>query len=415
MTSKFQKSLQHVRQKVRGEKTSPAPLEITGNGPLCSLPPEILVLIAQHLPPSSLAILTLCSKALRYKLGAKYNKADIKNTMESFAHKYPPVQYFLKIYWTYHQNAWTPSLTPNLPELKMFLYLLARDSTSEIFCFRCERQHSPNKSDWVTPWRPWSWGNCESLDGHYLRYYYGRYFHFERAQLAMQKHRRGISPKKEIKRLTDLSSIPNSSSGMWPDMRTLRSVEAKIISNRLYIKAVRTRDCTDETSGTSYEKIRRRLYICPHLLEIECIVRNIIDGCSVRDGPHQDESKIDASTLSQCKYCLTEMRLEFLESKKLFSNSRRIVVTTWQDFGNLSHPSNSDWVAHLATEVPYSVVKFPLGSIRNAFEGTSPEGWFLKMARRMQDNTYTPQIYVGGNQITRTTDQLSNFYSLVDF
>lgn len=368
MISKIQKSLRQVKQKVRGEKSCAPLLQVVGNGPLCSLPTEILLIIAKYLQPSSLAILTLCSKVLRYKLGAKYHKADIRNSVESFAHKYPPIQYFLKIYWTYHQNAWTPSLMPNLPELKMFLYLLARDSTSEIFCFRCERQHSPNKSDWVTPWRPWSWSNCESLDGHYLRYYYGRYFHFERAQLAMQKYRRGISPRKEIKRLTDLSSIPNSSSGMWPDMRTLRSIEAKIISNRLYVKAVRKRIYSMESSETVYEKIRRRLYICPHLLEIECHVRNIVDGCSVHDGPHDNQDKIDASTLSQCRYCLTEVRLDVMETRKLFTGIRSIIVTTWQDFGNLSHPSNSDWIAHLATEIPYSVVKFPLGSIRKTFE-----------------------------------------------
>lgn len=362
----LQKIFLKVNQKIlaRQEQDILSHSEPTGNGFLCNLPLDILHIIARYLSPSSLAILTLCSKVIRYKLGVRYHKEDIKDTIESCADKCPPLQYFLKMYWS-------TRLPPKLPEFKMFLFLIARDSSSQIFCFRCGKIHSPKRSDQINLWRPWSWKNCGSFDGSLMQMYYGRHFHFEGAQLAMQQYRRGIYPKKQLRKLSQISHFIRKPLLSDSDLRTLCSLQVKIISNRLYVKTVRKRNCSTEASNNIFDVNSRRLYICPHLMEHQCSIIDTANFSIVQDGLHRDRLQTDATTLSRCSYCFTETHMKVFETKKRYVNSRTVIVTIWQDFGTLSHPADPDWYSHLDTFNSSTLVQFPLGSIRKTFEFAS--------------------------------------------
>ncbi|TQS38768.1 hypothetical protein Golomagni_00718 [Golovinomyces magnicellulatus] len=355
----LKKIFRQVNQKIlaRPEQVNLSHLEPTGNGFLCNLPLDILHIIARYLSPSSLAILTLCSKVIRYKLGARYHKEDIKDTIESCADKCPPLQYFLKMYWTYQQMYWSSRLPPKLPEFKMFLYLIARDSSSQIFCFRCGKIHSPNRSDEFNLWRPWSWKNCGSFDGSLMQMYYGRHFHFEGAQLAMQQYRRGIYPKKQLRKLSKISGFIRKPLLSESDLRTLCSLQT-----------VRKRNCTTEVSNSIFDINSRRLYICPHLMEHQCSIIYTENPSIVQDGLHRDKLQTDATALSRCSHCFTEVHMKVFETKKGYVNSRTVIVTVWQDFGTLSHPDDPDWYSHLDTFNSSTIVQFPLGSIRKTFE-----------------------------------------------
>ncbi|RKF62844.1 hypothetical protein GcM3_144010 [Golovinomyces cichoracearum] len=369
----LQKIFLQVSRKIRARQDQDilSHLEFTGNGFLCSLPLDILHIIAGYLSPSSLAILTLCSKVIRYKLGARYHKEDIKDTIEHCADKCPPLQYFLKMYWTYQQMYWSSQLPPKLPEFKMFLYLIARDSSSQIFCFRCGKIHSPDRSDKINLWWPWSWKNCGSFDGSLMQIYYGRHFHFEGAQLAMQQYRRGTYPKNQLKKLSKISVFIGKPLLSDSELRKLCSLQARIISNRLYVKTVRKRNCTTEASNSIFDTISRRLYICPHLMEHQCSIIDTANFGIVQDGPHIDKIQTDDTALSRCSHCFTEVHMKVFEIKKRYVSSRTVIVTIWQDFGTLSHPADPDWYSHLDTITSSTLVQFPPGSIRKTFESAS--------------------------------------------
>lgn len=349
------------------------PLESIYHNTLSNLPAEILHIIAEYLPVSSRAILSLCSKEIRLRLGPKYHEANIQKTLESCTRPDSPIQNFTKMYWTYQQMYWSCYGPPKLPEFKMFLFLLARDSPNSIFCFRCGRLHSPRRSDKVQNWLPWSWSNCESFDGSLMQMYYGPHFHFEGSQLAMQQHRCGLIPTKQLKHITKFSSLKKSflPRSVSPDLKTLRSLEARIVSNRLLVKTIRKKYFRPGVSQSFVDTTAVRLYICPHLVEHQGSIRNITNCCLIQKGPYTKESESDGHLISQCTHCLTELQVEVSGAKGKFVDTRSLIVTVWQDFGSLDHPADPDWYSHLDTINSPAVVAFNIGSIRKAFENAS--------------------------------------------
>ncbi|CAD6500153.1 BgTH12-04256 [Blumeria graminis f. sp. triticale] len=356
----LQKRYRQINRKIRGQPKPFTRIELVGNGALSSLPAEIIQKVAKYLPSSSVAVLSLASKAIRYKLGAKYLRTEIKEPIDSCISYASPLQYLITVYWAYQRISWNHHEPPKLPELKMFLFLLARDSPSKIFCFRCGYLHSPKRSDQAQRWWPWSWKNCLTFNGSIIQMYYGRHFHFEGAQLAMQQYRRGISPKKELRRLTDHSRISELDSGSSSGLRTLRSLDARIARNRLYVRVVREAYVSDLTENVVSASIGQ-LYVCPHLTG-----RDPLSCRLVKSWVHMDFCKSPADY--QCAFCRTEMQVEIKAPKRLLAKRYSIVIRVWQDFGTLYHPADLDWYSHLDTFESSTPVEFPVGGIRKAFE-----------------------------------------------
>jgi hypothetical protein len=74
--------------------------------------------------------------------------------------------------------------------------------------------------------------------------------------------------------------------------------------------------------------------------------------------------------LIQCRYCLTEFRIDF---QQLDKGNSIMVFTKWQDLGEGKSPLDYKWARHLNNEnLDWQRIEFRRGSVCAAFEGNDP-------------------------------------------
>lgn len=75
--------------------------------------------------------------------------------------------------------------------------------------------------------------------------------------------------------------------------------------------------------------------------------------------------------MEQCRVCPTEFQVEIHEFKR---RGKGIVITVWQDFGQILSPFDRAWNVHFFPGTYFGELRygpsFMGGDIREAFEGT---------------------------------------------
>lgn len=311
----------------------------SGSKTLNNLPIEIIQYITSFLPTSSAAALALCSKAILKKLGSAYFEELDKGKWQIER-------------WNYE----VPSLTDQQAERQTFLLLLDKDVNRIIFCYFCQKLHDPDKTipdNWIRGERP-----CSAADRTTLIYgYYG--FNYSRIYMAMKYHRLGLDNK------VILSQLSRTVTKYYDGTSHQQSLSSRIISNTFYL---RTQHWLLLPPNLPPELPKSYYFwnLCWHMRTFHNSRSYLEEFLQCRLSHYEDGRLCPTcSGLKQCKECLTEFQIDV---KDLQNRGSAIVITEWQDFGEVLTPFDPKWRCHF-TNYPYVRTYFTPGSIKDIFEG----------------------------------------------
>ena len=314
------------------------------------LPVELILQVAAWLPPSSAALLSLCSHKLHEMLGPsslrELNRSD-----------------------PYHN------------EQALLLQALDRDVPGTLHCFACKKLHVlfRRHEDGLGAeelYKRVSEGRCLICDGTYNyrtveTYHAG--FKFEHFQMAMKLYRRGLLA--DAKAFLTRSAFLQPARGRMtslPSYKGLYFFEPRFVNGTISVRAQSWIFFPSEQSAIMPRK--QYTTVCAHL-DGNPPKRNrrnpYIAACRCQLG-HLAAKQVSCDgcrRLIRCHYCPTEV---CVEAKRLDGDSKGsvLVVTKWQLLGCGLSPSEAHWDSHLSySRFPwrYSPDCAP-GDIRAAYE-----------------------------------------------
>ena len=311
-------------------QSRPIALESSSLG---SLPLELILHIAQFLPPESTLSFCLCCWPIYSTLKSQYVKI-IKDDQQLDRYK--------------------------------FLTLLERDLPDYILCYYCRRLHAIKKAHQyfynnrqyynrgdLLPCCQVDSNNMTSSNIHCA-------FSFTVFHMTMKLYRQGSDYSKLLKLLSHQSRAYVDSSYSTIEKR---SASSKIADGSLFIREQRRFIMPPIQPITISENII--LTICRHILFSSWGYyghRDIMDIVRWRES----RSYQNGNRLIKCKYCFTEFRTDF---KELGKRGNALYVTKWQDLGHGLSPLDPKWQSHISEYRLCKRVRFKLGSICSAFEG----------------------------------------------
>ena len=254
-----------------------------------------------------------------------------------------------------------------------FLILLERELPDHILCYYCKRLHAILDPHWFMPtyisYFRYSGKRCRNMpclearvqseSSHNI---YSQ-FSFPAFQMAMKYYRQGRS----YSRMLDFLSVSTC------DLPGSYSVLPRIVHGSLLLR----QQHRVVTAPNQRLPSSSHFYVCPHFrLALDVISDR---GWDVRDrnwGGRRLPRHINLldpryrSELIQCRYCVTEFRLDF----QLFDKGNSIIVfTKWQDLGEGKSPLDYKWACHLYNDnIEWQPKEFRRGSICAAFERKDP-------------------------------------------
>lgn len=317
---------------------------------LNGLPAELLREIADFLPMSSAAALTLSCRYMYIQLGATYLERINEQSLTPFIHWFDTID---KV----------PEPTPEQQERESFLVLLSQDLHEEIYCYYCKKIHHFEKSVSDLPDLRSLWDRpCTRVESTMrVFHYYHDYFYFSKVQYIMKRHRRfKLDCSLQLKELSTTCYIHK-----YP--HTI-STHALIWSGNLFLRS--NHWILLQGSGLALELPESyEINICPHIAAgkktscgrhlqtlIQCYISHYDANllCNICTGVHQ------------CKECDTEFQICHT---KFGIHDLALGLIVWQDFGDGSSPFDSKWEPHRsASSKLRRSPDFLTGSLKEQFE-----------------------------------------------
>jgi hypothetical protein len=311
-------------------QSRPIALESSSLG---SLPLDLILHIAQFLPPESTLSFCLCCWPIYSTLKSQYVKI-IKDDQQLDRYK--------------------------------FLTLLERDLPDYILCYYCRRLHAIKKAHqyFYYTWRYYNRGYdllcCQVDFNNMTSSYIHPAFSFTVFHMTMKLYRQGFDYSKLLKLLSHQSETYLDSSYSTIEKR---SASSKIMAGSLFIREQRRFMILPTQPITIPKNII--LTICRHIRFSSWGYyghRDIMDIVRWRESRgYQNRNR-----LIKCKYCFTEFRIDF---KELRGHGNALYVTKWQDLGHGLSPLDPKWQSLISEDRLCKQVKFDLGSICSTFEG----------------------------------------------
>jgi len=292
---------------------------------LSKLSPELIFCIARFLPPESATSFSLCCRTIYFTLGTQYLKA-LEEDQQLDRYK--------------------------------FLELLERDLPNYISCYYCKKLHGINEAYRHTiPNRYYvDWSRylpCWNADFVFLtNSYINERFSFTVFQMTMKLYRQGLDYSKLLKFLS--CKTTTCLRGGYDEQRMTL---ARIVDGSLLIREQKI-VMIPPAQPIPFSTICRHFsFMWPERFDL---FKNNIQIAHLV----QPEDYRNWKGIIQCKYCLTEFRIDF---KNLGEQGNEMYVTKWQDLGQGRSPLDHKWQRHIA-RYKWLPVAFDRGSICAAFE-----------------------------------------------
>lgn len=221
-----------------------------------------------------------------------------------------------------------------------FLRLLEKDYPESILCERCQKIHRPGHPELTR--KPFGKSCSCRRDDYQTSSLYGPAFTFQKAQLAMKSHRAGLPrAASHLKRLSIMDKSSNE------DLHG--SLEAKIVNNRLYVKADYTRSIPIERV---HHPIPFDIFLCHHMRistvnydNAFAVIERPITTCIVTlETPYIVQLVHQKYSCVTCPSCSTQAGLFFDENTS--ANQDQLTVKIWKDFGECLTPFDELWSSH---------------------------------------------------------------------
>lgn len=298
---------------------------------LAKLSPELLVLVAEFLPPVSAVAFSLCCRPL-------YSLIAAKNLRKA------------------RQN----------PRFRTYdlLALLERDLPDLLACFTCKKFHaikhanqfvsSNNYYDgWIHRPKPL----CFQVENRRAWYIYPG-FSVTVFRMAMKRYRQGAEHLSLLNLLSSEWRITHYAGHIGK-----MTVSSKIVRGSLLIR-VQSVFPVQHGKSAMFLLAHGHL-ICPHYDWRELVPHGLtseLEKCC-----HQENFEA-WGVLMQCNYCATEFQMDVQDFGKL---GRLVFFTKWQYLGTGRRPLDNQWLTHLSTRggPMWKRSSFRPRSIRSAFEG----------------------------------------------
>lgn len=317
---------------------APAPKSLPG------LPVELLVRILEYLPLSSAALLSLCSQSLWRNLGSNHFELLRRGRRCIDPRTFMPRFVF----------------TEDEEQRNKFFLLLERDSKEMVFCYFCQKLHRPSEQyihyrktrckDYRT-----AWGDL------------GNGATFSRLNYAMKQYRQGLNVK-DI--LDPVSKAVTHYQYNWAHRRLFTP---RVVSGSLYLRTqhwilLQPKKFLELPRGFYYISLCNHLKdICqddPENWPLTKILQDRLYEYRQARGNTMCESDIE-----KCQTCRTEFQVDIKETTW---RGKAVVITVWQDFGQISTPFDMTWNAHFFLASDFEELgrtpSFIPGSIKESFE-----------------------------------------------
>ncbi len=301
---------------------------------LGNLPLELILYIARFLPPESASSFSLCCRPIYFTLGTQYLK-----TLEE----------------------------DQQLDRYNFLALLERDLPNYISCYYCKKLHGINKAYRHTYYNRRflgrnRWLTCWKADSEFMTYIYiHERFSFTIFQMTMKLYRQGLDYSKLLNLLSYKTKTNFRHCYVEQRMALARIVAGSLLIREQKIVMIPP---TQPIPIPSYPFFP----ICHHFSIISTKCFHDYNSGNIQIA-HWDEPEDyrNWKGMIQCKYCLTEFRVDF---KKFGERGTAMFVTKWQDLGQGRSPLDHKWRSHVAGQNPreWLPVEFDRGSICTAFE-----------------------------------------------
>jgi hypothetical protein len=302
---------------------------------LAKLPPELIIYVAEFLPPISATSFSLCCTQVYSLIAAQYlgTRRDNKG-FDSFE----------------------------------LLALLERDLPNHLACYYCRKFHEMKHAERYI----YYFGNpCWIAN---LRLSVMWYIHWDFSfvvfQMVMKRHRQGA----DCSSLLDLLSWKERSYAYPRDFKRMTSL-CRIVDGSLLVRSLLV-FLVPPPTDVPFES-SSRFNICPHFYSAGAKVSDQTGGFIEYELSswnrwlaywNRREIFHHRKGLVQCKFCATEFRVDL----KYFDEvGHMILFTRWQNLGEGRSPLDHQWQSHLVGPggPTWKRVYFPAGSICAAFEG----------------------------------------------
>jgi hypothetical protein len=252
-------------------------------------------------------------------------------------------------------------------ERQNFLLLLQKQLPDEIFCFYCQIIHSPDKTEADKIGKVGDFGKtgksalllrpCSKANRAYNAHYTGLVF--SQVQLAMKRHRQGLDPSEQLKKLSRISHAEFKG-----DHTYLLTTNIRIISGKLWLRAQHW--IMLPKTKLNWPTLRQRIPVCCHWTEDD-LYYGQIDPIACRVSHKLKFACEDCAGMHSCDKCATEIQIN---AKKL-EGRHAVVVTVWKNLGEGETPFDPNWMSHWEHlwHIHYGEFAFiPPGQIKAVFE-----------------------------------------------
>ncbi|KAH8821732.1 hypothetical protein F5884DRAFT_100958 [Xylogone sp. PMI_703] len=292
------------------------------------LPPELIRCVTDFLPPESSAALSLTCRYLYEILKEKYLEPLKKDE--------------------------------NRHSRYAFAVLLASALPDRVACFHCKRYHliTPKTISRHIIYSRSKYGLPACARKSYIadltNSFMSNYFNPIIFRMLMKEYQNNRPYQGLLKHLSSKELTIGPVNGIiWTYFY------AKIHGNRLLVRCqtINMPSSTD-TYTQGGNRCRR---VCPH---ISMLNRRLQIGRSQPD-PYTHLCHDKPVRLMKCKYCFTELQLDF---KKIDTVRKSMFLTVWKDLGEGKSHLDPVWQSHILRRCDPPKVNFELGSISSAFE-----------------------------------------------
>lgn len=331
----------------RGKILSPKLVPITSSSRLESLPSELLFIIETNLPTHCIAALVLSSKTFYMRLGTSSFLQLGRINKRAY-----PRWYGL----------------PVSSGRQGLLLLLERDTDELIFCYYCQKLHSP---EWSTRSRPRgenrSFTHCLAPNVQEHTTYASSYpeFNYPNLYQCMKLHRAG----KDTRHI--LAGLSRTIDDEPSQVKRQIVHTARIVNGNFVMKTVHNIPLTvTSILGISIPRRPKGNFdwiVCPTVYmtsglwsPFKTYINNVI------------KHKLDmvcGCMIWECVCCSTEYEAHV-------DKSNTLIITVWEDMGELRHPSEEKWqIRHYTRHLPFRGDRDigTVGTISRDFEEAAPE------------------------------------------
>ncbi|TGO20244.1 hypothetical protein BPAE_0319g00010 [Botrytis paeoniae] len=366
-------------------ESSTNPIEIAPQTPkpknICRLPIDVLLHLADSLPPDTAALLSISCKAMWHILGSKYVGALNKPyRAASFpVHAMYRRNLNIQLYRSYRYN---------------FLQLLARDLPNHITCYPCNKLHMIG----VAYSQRLLVKSCAFHVDNALPLLEG-YVSFHVLQAAMKRyHQRHITLSislydETITFLSPMSQLVECSRETIHISHTTNSIIFRK-QRILLLPANHHYSSYEDPDASAPESISWDYPICPHL-KWDCFYDFHARKLSV------SEKSLTSPRFQSCEYCMTDYHVAVQDRKE---EGDALYLTRWQDLGSGESPREFNWqnaISNGTTQGQDKVSRYAYehGSVCEAFERVPGERYKFDESMREQD-----WEIVNGHPVSRARD-----------